>query len=50
MKDNYYFDNAATTWPKPEPVYTFMDEFSSILYRQAVALRARDNAANSAGV
>lgn len=27
MKDNIYFDNAATTWPKPEPVYTFMDEF-----------------------
>ena len=28
---------------------TFVDEFSSILYRQAFALRARDNAANSAG-
>lgn len=27
MKDNYYFDNAATTWPKPEPVYEFMDSF-----------------------
>ena len=27
MKDNYYFDNAATTWPKPESVYTFMDSF-----------------------
>ncbi len=27
MKDNYYFDNAATTWPKPEPVYHFMDSF-----------------------
>ena len=27
MKDNYYFDNAATTWPKPEPVYDFMDRF-----------------------
>jgi len=27
MKDNYYFDNAATTWPKPEPVYQFMDSF-----------------------
>ena len=27
MKDQYYFDNAATTWPKPEPVYDFMDEF-----------------------
>jgi cysteine desulfurase family protein len=22
-----YFDNAATVWPKPEPVYRFMDEF-----------------------
>ncbi len=28
MKDNYYFDNAATTWPKPEAVYRFMDDFS----------------------
>ncbi|MDP6708673.1 MAG: aminotransferase class V-fold PLP-dependent enzyme [Alphaproteobacteria bacterium] len=27
MKDNYYLDNAATTWPKPEPVYDFMDRF-----------------------
>lgn len=27
MKENYYFDNAATTWPKPEPVYAFMDSF-----------------------
>lgn len=27
MKDNYYFDNAATTWPKPESVYAFMDSF-----------------------
>ncbi len=27
MKDNFYFDNAATTWPKPEPVYQFMDRF-----------------------
>ena len=27
MKDNYYFDNAATTLPKPEPVYLFMDKF-----------------------
>jgi len=27
MKDNCYFDNAATTWPKPEPVYVFMDSF-----------------------
>ena len=22
-----YFDNAATTYPKPECVYTFMDQF-----------------------
>lgn len=22
-----YFDNAATTYPKPEPVYAFMDQF-----------------------
>ena len=27
MKHNYYFDNAATTWPKPETVYQFMDSF-----------------------
>ena len=27
MKDHYYFDNAATTLPKPEPVYQFMDQF-----------------------
>lgn len=27
MKDNAYFDNAATTWPKPEEVYNFMDAF-----------------------
>jgi len=27
MKENVYFDNAATTWPKPEPVYAFMDAF-----------------------
>ena len=27
MKDNFYFDNAATTFPKPEPVYQFMDQF-----------------------
>lgn len=27
MKDNAYFDNAATSWPKPESVYVFMDEF-----------------------
>ncbi|MFK8080501.1 MAG: aminotransferase class V-fold PLP-dependent enzyme [Granulosicoccus sp.] len=28
MKDTAYFDNAATTWPKPESVYQFMDSFS----------------------
>ncbi len=27
MKENFYFDNAATTWPKPESVYQFMDQF-----------------------
>jgi cysteine desulfurase / selenocysteine lyase len=27
MKEHYYFDNAATTWPKPEIVYTTMDRF-----------------------
>jgi len=27
VKENYYFDNAATTWPKPEVVYEFMDQF-----------------------
>ena len=27
MKENYYFDNAATTLPKPEPVYQFIDKF-----------------------
>ena len=27
MKDHYYLDNAATTWPKPEAVYRFMDSF-----------------------
>jgi len=27
MKEHAYFDNAATTWPKPEPVYAFMDSF-----------------------
>lgn len=26
MKDNHYFDNAATTFPKPECVYRAMDE------------------------
>ena len=26
MKDQYYLDNAATTWPKPEVVYTTMDQ------------------------
>ncbi len=28
MKENVYLDNAATTWPKPEAVYHFMDRFS----------------------
>ena len=27
MKTTYYFDNAATTFPKPEKVYTEMDKF-----------------------
>lgn len=27
MKEHYYLDNAATTWPKPEVVYTHMDQF-----------------------
>ena len=27
MRDHYYLDNAATTWPKPERVYTEMDSF-----------------------
>lgn len=27
MKEHYYLDNASTSWPKPEPVYRFMDEF-----------------------
>ncbi len=27
MKEHYYLDNAATSWPKPEPVYTTMDKF-----------------------
>lgn len=27
MKEHAYFDNAATTWPKPEEVYAFMDSF-----------------------
>lgn len=27
MKEHYYFDNAATTLPKPEPVYQFIDKF-----------------------
>ena len=27
MKELFYFDNAATTLPKPEPVYQFMDQF-----------------------
>jgi len=28
VDDNVYLDNAATTWPKPEPVYRLMDRFS----------------------
>ena len=28
MKENAYFDNAATSWPKPESVYRFMDSFN----------------------
>ncbi len=28
MTENAYFDNAATTWPKPELVYTLMDRFA----------------------
>ena len=27
MKEHHYFDNASTSWPKPEPVYRFMDGF-----------------------
>lgn len=27
MKSHHYLDNAATTWPKPETVYTTMDQF-----------------------
>ena len=27
MKEQFYLDNAATTWPKPEVVYTEMDQF-----------------------
>ncbi len=27
VKEHYYLDNAATTWPKPEIVYTSMDSF-----------------------
>jgi len=27
MKENAYFDNAATSWPKPESVYQYMDAF-----------------------
>lgn len=42
-----YFDNAATTYPKPECVYTFMDKF----YRQngANAGRGHYNQALTAG-
>lgn len=28
MKDNYFFDNASTSFPKPEVVYRFMDNFA----------------------
>ena len=34
-----YFDNAATTYPKPEAVYDFMDEF----YRKSGANAGRGN-------
>ena len=27
MKENAYFDNASTSWPKPEAVYLFIDQF-----------------------
>ena len=27
MKEYFYFDNASTTWPNPEPAYRFMDGF-----------------------
>ncbi len=27
MREHYYLDNAATSWPKPETVYTSMDAF-----------------------
>ncbi len=27
MKEHHYFDNASTSWPKPEAVYAFMDSF-----------------------
>ena len=27
MKEHHYFDNASTSWPKPEAVYSFMDSF-----------------------
>lgn len=34
-----YFDNAATTYPKPDIVYSFMDEF----YRSSGANAGRGN-------
>ena len=42
-----YFDNAATTYPKPDVVYSFMDEF----YRRSGANAGRGNydIAQSAG-
>jgi len=27
MKENAYFDNASTSWPKPEAVYSYIDQF-----------------------
>jgi len=27
MKENAYFDNASTSWPKPEAAYSFIDQF-----------------------
>ena len=34
-----YFDNAATTYPKPDSVYSFMDEF----YRNSGGSAGRGN-------
>ena len=38
-----YFDNAATTWPKPDNVYMYMDSF----YRQHGANVGRGNYAQA---